>query len=248
MDESEADEWISWGTHVFRDANAGESPGVAFENYLRARFERARENTGEDFFSALLNAEYQGRKLSLEEAMGYANLAFAGGRDTVIHTISSVIGYLAEHPEALSFLRQNPKHVVTAGEEFFRVISPLTHIGRVCPATTQVHGEQVNPKGRVSLGWASANFDERAFEAPEEVRLDRRPNPHVAFGFGAHLCLGAAHARLIVRSLLTSLSQRVASISILNAERHLESESQYQRPVGYESLTVEFVSSSPSVQ
>ena len=240
VDESEADEWISWGTHVFRDANAGEAPGVAFETYLRRRFEQARSESGNDFFGALLNAEYEGRKLSLEEAMGYANLAFAGGRDTVIHTISSIVGYLAEHQDALQYLRGNPKQIVTAGEEFFRVISPLTHIGRVCPVQTNVHGEQVEAKGRVSLGWASANFDDQAFEAPAEVRLDRRPNPHVAFGFGAHLCLGAAHARLIVRSLLTCLSDRVGSISVLNSARHIENEARYQRAVGYESLTVAF--------
>ena len=60
----------------------------------------------------------------------------------------------------------------------------------------------VKPGQRVSLCFASANFDETVFENPEEVRLDRKPNPHVTFGFGPHLCLGAAHARLILRTLL----------------------------------------------
>ena len=108
--------------------------------------------------------------------MGFANLTFAGGRDTIIHTVSSSLAYLARHPDALDFLRQDPGRIVHACEEFFRVISPLTHIGRVCPVETNVHGFAVKPQGRVSLCWSSANQDERVFEAPEEVRLDRKPN------------------------------------------------------------------------
>lgn len=63
--------------------------------------------------------------------MGFANLAFAGGRDTVIHSISSVIAHLAKNPSDLEFLRKDPKRIVHAAEEFFRVFMPLTHIGRV---------------------------------------------------------------------------------------------------------------------
>ncbi|NIP95555.1 MAG: cytochrome P450, partial [Akkermansiaceae bacterium] len=81
------------------------------------------------------------------------------------------------------------------------MISPLTHIGRVCPVDTEVHGVAVQAGHRVSLCWASANRDESVFEAPEEVRLDRKPNPHLTFGAGPHLCLGAAHMRLIMRLL-----------------------------------------------
>ena len=216
MDESEAEEWISWGAHVFRDAESGEKPGQAFESYLKRKLEHAKANPGQDLFSALMTADFEGQTLSLEEAMGFANLAFAGGRDTVIHTISSVIAYLSKHREAFTYLRENPKHIVSASEEFFRVISPLTHIGRVCPVETDVHGLSVEEKGRVSLCWASANFDEAAFESPSEVRLDRKPNPHVAFGAGVHLCLGAAHARLIVRALLSRLSDKVDQIRLLN--------------------------------
>ena len=81
-------------------------------------------------------------------------------------------------------------------EEFFRESStPLTHIGRVCPVDTEVRGIEVKAGGRVSLCWASANQDEAAFDSPEEVRLDRKPNPHMAFGIGTHVCLGAPHAR-----------------------------------------------------
>ena len=81
-------------------------------------------------------------------------------------------------------------------------MTPLTHIGRVCPVATEVQGKLVPADGRMSLGWAAANFAPDVFDSPEEVQLDRKPNPHVAFGFGTHLCLGAPHARLLLRSLL----------------------------------------------
>jgi len=115
---------------------------------------------------------------------------------------------------------------------------PLTHIGRVCPVETQVHGTTVKANGRVSLGWASANFDETVFENSEEIQLDRKPNPHVSFGFGTHLCLGAPHARLIMRTLLEILVNRVERIEIINARQHVEHEAKYDRTNGFESLIV----------
>jgi cytochrome P450 len=239
--EAEADTWIGWGMHVFKATSGGFKKGTALEDYLRAQFDRAEAHPGEDFFSALTQASFRGRPLTREEMMGFGNLTFAGGRDTIIHSISSVLAYLGRHPEALEFLRQDPKRVVLASEEFFRVFMPLTHIGRVCPVDTDVHGVPVPAGGRASLCWASANLDETAFEAPQEVRLDRKPNPHISFGFGAHLCLGAPHARLIVRSLLQALTASVRSIHVLEAKEHIENEASYQRSNGYESLVVTLV-------
>ena len=233
--ESEADLWIGWGIHVFRD---GGSKGMSLEAYLHQQLDRGAAQPGGDFFSALAHATFRGRPLTREEMMGFGNLTFAGGRDTVIHTLSSVLAYLAGHPEALEFLRQDPSRVVHATEEFFRVVTPLTHIGRVCPVETQVEGMTVPAGGRVSLCWASANQDEAVFENPSEVRLDRKPNPHMAFGFGAHLCLGAAHARLLVRTLLLKCIDRVSQITVLSAQERVEREQAYQRVMGYESLVV----------
>ena len=106
------------------------------------------------------------------------------------------------------------------------------------PVDTTVQGGPVPAGGRVWLCWASANEDEEAFENPAEVRLDRKPNPHLAFGFGAHLCLGAAHARLLVRTLLQKCVDRVGEITVLSAQKRVEHEQAYQRVMGYESLRV----------
>ncbi len=212
--------------------------GSVLDDYLSAKFDEVEAHPGSDFFSALVQAGYQGRKLTRDECMGFANLAFAGGRDTIILTIACALGYLAEHPEALEYLRADPKRITLASEEFFRVFMPLTHIGRVCPADTEVNGTSVKANERISLCWSSANFDENAFPAPQEVRLDRKPNPHLSFGFGTHLCLGAPHARLILRTLLKLCCERVKRITILSEEKRVEREAKFERTLGYDSLVV----------
>jgi cytochrome P450 len=236
--ETEAAIWIGWGIHVFHGGKDGEVQGAPLEAYLHAALDRAAAQPGDDFFSALTQAQFRGRALTRDEMMGFANLTFAGGRDTIIHTISSIFAHFAREPEALAFLREDPRRIVLAAEEFFRVVTPLTAIGRVCPVDTEVNGARVAAGERVGLTWASANMDESVFPSPTEVRLDRKPNPHVAFGFGPHLCLGAPHARLLIKTLLQQLSTRIDRLTILEAKEQVEKAARYERPVGYESLRV----------
>jgi cytochrome P450 len=238
--EAEAERFIGWGVHVFHHGDNGAEKGRDLERYLNEQFDRAAAAPGDDFYGLLTKATFRGRPLTRDELLGFANLMFAGGRDTVIHTVSSVIGYFAGRPEALEFLRADPERIVLASEEFFRVYMPLSHIGRVCPVDTDVHGIEVKAGDRASLCWASANLDEAVFEAADEIRLDRRPNPHVAFGFGVHLCLGAAHARTVVRTLLEVLCRQVGRIDLVAKQERVEHTAAYDRPLGYESLTVRF--------
>jgi len=239
VDEKEAELWISWGIHVFKDGD-GKSKGPFMEKYSQEMFEAAEKNPGDDFFSALNQAEFEGRKLTMAEKLGYANIAFAGGRDTIIHTASRILKYFAENPKALDCLREHPEMVNTAAEEFFRLFIPLTHIGRVCPAQTDVHGHKVEAGQRVSLTWSSANRDPEVFKDPNAVQLDRKPNPHIAFGFGIHNCLGQHHARAIMRGLIEKVSQKVKSIEISAQTELLEKEKDYTRKVGYEMLRATF--------
>lgn len=239
VDEKEAELWISWGIHVFKDGD-GQSKGPFMEKYCQEMFEAAEKNPGDDFFSALNQAEFDGRKLSMEEKLGYANIAFAGGRDTIIHTATRILKYFAENPQALDCIREHPEMIKTAAEEFFRLFIPLTHIGRVCPVTTDVHGHTVEAGGRVSLTWSSANRDPEVFEDPNTAKLDRKPNPHIAFGFGVHNCLGQHHARAIMRGLIEIVANKVAAITITGQFELLEEEHDYTRKVGYEMLQAEF--------
>ena len=239
VSEKEAELWVSWGIHVFKDGD-GKSKGPFMEKYCQQMFEAAVENPGDDFFSALNQAEFQGRLLTMEEKLGFANIAFAGGLDTIIHTATRIIAYFAENPQALKWIREKPDRINLASEEFFRLFIPLTHIGRVCPVKTDVHGFEVQPEGRVSLCWSSANRDPEVFDEPNEVKLDRKPNPHVAFGFGAHLCLGSHHARVIMRGLIRSLAEKVSKIKVLETKELIEREPDYTRMIGYEMLRTKF--------
>ena len=118
------------------------------------------------------------------------------------------------------------------------MISPVTHLARVATTEIRMPGKHVHPGDLVALCFASANYDANVFDCPEETRLDRKPNPHVAFGFGPHLCLGAAHARLVVRTLLKGLCERVRGIEIIEAREKLEKETSYQRSLAYDRLHV----------
>jgi cytochrome P450 len=234
---AEAETWIGWGVHVFHGAD-GLAKARQLEAYLSDRFDRAEASPGDDFFSLLVKARYRGRALSRAEMLGFANLAFAGGRDTIIHSVACAIGHFAAVPADLEWLRADPERIVHAAEELFRVFMPLSHIGRVCPAGAEVHGVPVAAGGRVSLGWASANLDERVFDEPLSIRLDRRPNPHVAFGFGPHLCLGAAHSRTVMKALLGALVERVARIELVRKRDRIERTAAYERRLGYDELLV----------
>ena len=231
--ESEADIWKEWGLHALTE-------GEGLEEYTAEQFAKAEEKPGDDFFSMLNQVEFRGRKLALEEKQGIANVTFAGGKDTVINVVSSVIVYFAENREVLKILVENEKNINTACEEFIRYVSPLTAITRTCPQGAKV-GEQDIPAGsRVGLCWPSANRDETVFEKADEVVLDRAPNPHIGFGFGIHNCLGAPQARLIIRSLLKSLSEQVKSIDLISVVPRIEKEESYTRQVGYDHAIVKF--------
>ena len=239
----EADEWISWGMNVFKGENATEldaEKGAGLDRYIQRRLDLAESRPGDDFFSALMQAEFRSRRLTREEATGFCNLAFAGGRDTMIHSISSIVAHIAGRPEILSALRENPKLVMTATEEFMRHSSPITHLGRVCPHGAEFRGAAVEPDRRVSLCWASANRDATVFDAPDELRLDRKPNPHVAFGSGPHTCVGALHARVLIRTLLEEVAGRVENIECFESRPHIEPIAHFQREVGFDRLVVKF--------
>lgn len=238
----EADRWISWGTHVFRSEETALDADKAsiLYDYIDAEIDKAIENPGEDLYSVLLASEFQGRKLTKEEVKGVMILTFAGGRDTVINAVTNSVAYFAEHPESLKRLKKEPKIIGKAVEEFIRYFSPLTHMGRVATEDTQVCEYAIKADSRISLGWASANRDASVFENPNEVILDRKINPHVGFGFSHHKCLGATHARQILKTLITVLSEKVTSIDILDYQENIEEWGEFKRKVGFDSISVKF--------
>ncbi len=236
MDIGEADIWIEWGTHVFRDGDDDAKKGRILDSYIRRKLEQSSLRPSADFFSALHKMKLDGRALTEDEKTGMANLVFAGGRDTVITMITIMMAWFAQNRDILEYICSDSTRVNLAVEEFLRVVSPLTHIGRVCPYGATIEGRTIQPGERVGLSWASANYDPAIFKEPETLKLDRVPNPHVAFGSGVHNCIGALQARAILRLLLRHLVQDTRQIDIMHSIPHFENAGTFSRNVGFDEL------------
>lgn len=239
---AEAETWISWGTHVFRSEDSavdGDKAEILY-SYIDRQILKAEESPGEDLYSILLNSEIDGRKFTKEEVRGVMILTFAGGRDTVINAVTNTLAYIASKPQVLPAVKANPAIITTAVEELVRYFSPLTHMGRVVTADTEICEHAVKADSRVSLCWASANRDPNTFENPNEINLERQLNPHVGFGFGIHKCLGATHARQVLRTLLQVLAEDDIKISLLEAKENIEDWGEFQRKVGYDQIHLSF--------
>ncbi len=241
--QAAADTWIKWGVHVFRSEETaldGDKAAILYD-YIDEQIEQAIATPSDDLYTLLLNAEVDGKKLTKEEIKGVMILTFAGGRDTIINYVTNTLAYLAEHPAALERLKNEPKIAGRVVEELVRYFSPLTHIGRVVTEDTHVCEHAIKADSRVSLCWASANRDASVFKEPNKIDLDRKRNPHVAFGFGHHKCLGAHHARQIMKVLLLALANKVRAIEIQDAKENIEEWGQFERKVGFDRLEVRFL-------
>lgn len=240
VEDDQADRWIQWGNSLFREGD-GFAKGAQLDDYLAEQFARARSDPdAEDFFAFLVRAELDGRPLSDDELYGIANLVFAGGRDTVINSIAEILAHCSQHPDLLDQLAAYPRMVNSAVEEFIRFLSPLSFIGRVCPQASNVQRVPVEADGRIGLCWASANNDEAVFDDPASLQLDRKPNPHMGFGSGRHACLGAAHARVVLRCLLQQLSLRRMALDLITERLAFEHFGLIRRQIGYERLVIAF--------
>ncbi len=238
---SEADIWTGWGLHAFKSKGRNDPVRAAvlmqmIEGYVDA----GCDAKGETFFDHLARVRRDGQPLTRDERLGFAHVAFAGGRDTLIHTMSGAMWHLARHPADLDRLRDEPDLLSRATEEFVRYVSPLTHIGRICTAPDTVANMPRNAGERIALCWAAANFDETVFDAPQSLRIDRAQNPHVGFGVGDHACLGAAHARAVIRALLAALTGTVGRIDLHTASAGARDIGGIPRAQGFARLTLSF--------
>jgi cytochrome P450 len=185
------------------------SSGESFEEYVDWRV----EHPSDDIMTELLNAEFEDetgarRRLSRQELLTYLAVVAGAGNETTTRLIGWTVKVLAEHPEQRRQIVEDRSLVNDAIEEILRFEPPAPHIGRYVAKDVEIQGGTV-PEGSAVLFLAgAANRDERRFEDGETFDINRKAVSHVAFGYGAHFCLGAALARLEGRIALDELLQR----------------------------------------
>ena len=142
-------------------------------------------------------------------------LVIPGGVDTTRTTIARSLILLSSRPDLWEQLVQKPGMIQSAVEELLRYITPLNNMFRVAAQDTEINGQPISAGDRLCLLYPSANRDESIFEDPDEIRLDRSPNPHVAFGLGTHFCLGANLARITLRVFFEELIKRIDKLEAI---------------------------------
>jgi cytochrome P450 family 142 subfamily A polypeptide 1 len=185
----------------------------AFMGRAQSLIEARRAEPRDDLISILVaDAAASGRSdpaLQME-----ALLLLNGGSDTTRHVIAGGMLALLQHPEHLAWLRANPDAIPTAVEELVRWVTPLLNMRRTSTRDTELHGCKIAEGDEILLMYAAANRDERVFDEPQRLDIRRRPNPHIAFGFGTHFCLGASLARLELRVVFEELLARLPDLSL----------------------------------
>jgi cytochrome P450 len=174
----------------------------------------ARRGTdGDDLTTALANAVVDGDRLTADEILMFQNQLLIAGNETTRNMISGGMQAFATYPVEWSRLRREPTLASAAIEEWLRWTTPVISFLRTATRDTELGGVGIAAGEPVLMLYASANRDEAVFgPTADRFRIDRAPNPHVAFGFGPHFCLGAALARLEGRALLDELLGRFTTI------------------------------------
>ena len=199
--------WRPYGA-VLHEAVAKSHGSMAGLRWLSADLRstiEAGDLDADGLIAALAGAEIEGQPLGLDMTCELALMLLFGGTDTTIAAICHAMRHLSERPDDRRRLIETPEQIGHAIEEILRLYSPSTGVARTVVAPVMVGGTHFAPGERVLCALNSGNRDERAFEGAENFDLGRRRRPHLAFGTGAHACLGQNLARADLRILLTDL-------------------------------------------
>jgi cholest-4-en-3-one 26-monooxygenase len=190
--------------------------GIAAAQELRqyatdlGRAKRARP--ADDMVTDLLTAEVGNRRLSEGEFQAFFMLLFNAGSDTTRSVLCYGLDLLLDRPQLLERLRAEPSLLPAAIEEMFRHTSPVIHLRRTANRDTELGGTRIAEGDKVVVFLPSANRDEAVFREPDRFDLERTVNPHVAFGYGPHYCLGGPLARLECRHVFTEILAKLNGI------------------------------------
>ena len=174
-----------------------------------------RSEPTDDLISVLVHSEVDGEMLTDDEIVGETLLILIGGDETTRHTLSGGTEQLLRNRDQWELLQSDPDALLPmAIEEMLRWTSPVKNMCRTLTADTEFHGTQLHEGEKIMLLFESANFDESVFGDPDNFRIDRNPNSHMAFGFGTHFCLGNQLARIELSLMTPRVLQRLPDLRL----------------------------------
>ena len=189
-------EFLAWEKDIFHTNDYQRRTAAIRKavDYLNGMIAERRANPGDDYVSGIFEYEIDGRKWNDREVFGHCFNLFIGGLDTVTSLLGNIFTFLARYPERQQELRDNPKLLVTAVEEFLRAFAPVS-VFRIAAREIEIHGQRILPGDYVGISTAVAGYDPDYYDDPELVRFDRKA-PHISLGYGIHKCLGMHLARM----------------------------------------------------
>jgi cholest-4-en-3-one 26-monooxygenase len=191
--------------------------------YFQRLVEERRKQPRDDLVSELGRGTVDGAPLTAEQLLLYCELLVEAGNETTRNAISGGLLAFSEHRDQWEELRGRPDLLPSAVEEILRWVTPISHFTRTATEDCEVRGEKIRAGEQVALYFASANRDEEIFADPFAFRVDRRPNPHLAFGFGEHFCMGAHLARVELEVIFAQLLDRLAEFDVAGPVERLSS-------------------------
>jgi len=195
-------------------AQAGFDAMVGFREFQLDVIAQRRAEPCDDLISKLCQAEIDGARLDDESIVNEALLILIGGDETTRHVISGGMLTLLDRPDAWAEMVADQGLIPVAVEELLRWVSPVKNMARTVTRDVELRGQHLHQGDQLMLFYPSANRDEDVFVSPDELDIHRDPNPHLAFGFGTHFCLGAALARLELRAMFRELLTRLPDIAL----------------------------------
>ena len=191
--------------------------------YFSQLIEERRGDLTDDLVSELIRGRIDDAPLTEEQLIGYCELLVEAGNETTRNAISGGLVAFCENPGEWEKLLAQPELLPDAVEEILRWVTPISHFTRTATEDCEVGGVKISAGDQVALYFASANRDEAVFEDPFEFRIDRRPNPHLAFGFGEHVCMGGHLARVELETIFRHLLERMEWFELSGPVERLES-------------------------
>lgn len=185
-----------------------------FINYFNAITEDRRAHPTGDLSSVIANGQIDGHPLDHFAAMSYYIIAASAGHDTTSNTTAAGMWALAERPDLFKRLKADPSLIPAFIEETIRWATPVKHFMRSATADAEVGGRKIAKGDWMMLCYPSGNRDEEVYADPFEFNIDRPNNKHVAFGYGAHVCIGQHLARLEMRYFWEEILRRVESVEL----------------------------------